>query len=463
MVVPLRRLRLLSTTPPSPSSLTVSSALDRAERLGALLARAPSLPSPSQLERGLVFTAKANLCTGVLPTTAGSLALAGHVSPIQATCITRLLSQGAALLGTTAMDEFGMGSVTPGCSHPADPLRSPGGSSGGAAVAVAVGAGDFALGSDTGGSVRQPAAYCGVVGFKPSYGRISRFGLVPYANSLDCVGVMARDVGKVSQVLEICAGRDPLDPTSLEAEVEEQRGEGRVVRVGVPLEYDVAGLEAPVRERWVAAVQALEDLPGEFEVVTVSLPNTCHAVPAYYTIAMSEAASNLSKYEGARYGPRAAAVEGESLAAAYERTRGQMLGEEVRKRILTGTFIASAGRFDEYINQAMKIRRLVWRDFDAVFSSASAADRGVDVLLTPSCSGLAIEKSKIGDPVDLYSMDALTVPASLAGLPAISLPAGQDSSTGLPIGLQLIGKQARDNSLLRTAAKIEKVFKGKFF
>ncbi|KAL2754017.1 hypothetical protein ACRALDRAFT_2048579 [Sodiomyces alcalophilus JCM 7366] len=439
---------------------------------------------------------KDNIATKDLPTTCASSILAGYSSPFDATIVRQLRDRGAVVVGKTNMDEFGMGSHSTHSSH--GPVLNPladahptsaGGSSGGSAVAVRVGDADIALGTDTGGSIRLPAAYCGVVGYKPSYGMLSRWGVVPYANSLDTVGLFARDVTTIEKLVfgtKLDEEHDSNDPTSLSTSFrtahqtrQEERGP---VRIGLPLEYNIEELDPLIRTAWSDAANVLSD--AGIEIVPVSLPSTKQALSAYYVIAPAEASSNLAKYDGVRYG-----VRGDESDAAgevlYSNTRGEGFGDEVQRRILLGSYSLSSEAVDNYFIQAQKVRRLVQRDFDRVFRAANPlydaqqfdlsdmpddvqlqdklGPSQVDFLLCPTAPTFAprIEDLETQTPVQVYMNDVFTVPASLAGLPAISIPAAirspaadADGSRKVA-GLQLIGQYWDDRRVLNMAADLK--------
>ncbi|MBL8603565.1 MAG: Asp-tRNA(Asn)/Glu-tRNA(Gln) amidotransferase subunit GatA [Myxococcales bacterium] len=400
---------------------------------------------------GAVVAVKDAFCTRAMPTTCGSKMLEGYRAPYDATAVERLEAAGALLVGKTNMDEFAMGSSTEHSAYfatrnPYDLTRTPGGSSGGSAAAVAARMAPVALGSDTGGSVRQPAALTGVVGFKPGYGRISRYGLVAFASSLDVVAPFARTVDDVHSVYIALAGRDGRDPTAVEAPVEGGAlvaAPLRGLRVGVPREYLGPGVEAAVGDA-VAASLALMRAAGA-EVIDLSMPHTALAGPCYYVLAPAEASSNLARFDGVRYGLRAPARE---LLGMYGATRDAGFGDEVKRRILIGTFVLSAGYVDAYYAQAQRARALIADDFVRAFARC-------DVLVTPTSPTTAFALgARHHDPVAMYQADLCTLPASLAGVPAISLPVGLDGA-GLPVGLQLIGPRLGERRLLEIAAAVE--------
>jgi len=386
-------------------------------------------------------------------TTAGSRILFNYKPPYTATVVERLQAAGAIVVGKTNLDEFAMGSSTENSAYgpvknPWDMTRVPGGSSGGSAVAVAAGMAIGALGSDTGGSIRQPASLCGVVGLKPTYGRVSRYGLIAFGSSLDQIGPLANSVQDAAAILNVIAGRDPNDSTSSDIEVDDYSsaiaGNVRGLRVGVPREYYGEGLDPEVKETIEAAIKKFEELGAK--IVDVSLPHTEYAVPVYYLIATAEASSNLARYDGVRYGFRA--EEAGNLKEMYSRTRDQGFGAEVKRRIMLGTYALSAGYYDAYYGKAQKVRSLIERDFRNAFTSC-------DVIATPTAPTPAFKLGeKTDNPLEMYLSDIYTITANLAGVPGISLPCGF-SSKGLPIGIQLIGRQFDEATLLRAAHNLE--------
>ena len=395
--------------------------------------------------RGIPYALKDNICATGQPCTCGSRILAGYVPPYDATVAQRLAAAGATLLGKTNMDEFAMGSS---CEHsayhpthnPWDPATVPGGSSGGAAAAVAADLVGFALGSDTGGSVRQPAALCGIVGLKPTYGLVSRYGLVAFASSLDQIGPLTKDVTDAALVLAAIAGPDPLDATSAPDAPPDYAGalvpEVKGLRLGLPREYVGPGIEPGVREAIERAAAVFTELGATVE--ECSLPHTEYGVATYYILAPAEASSNLARFDGMRYGPR---VAGADLRETYERTRAGGFGAEVKRRIMIGTYVLSAGYYDAYYLKAQKARTLVGGDFEAAF------DR-YDALIGPTSPNVAFPiGAKVDDPLAMYLQDVLTIPVNLAGLPGLSLPCG--FAAGLPVGMQLIGPHFSEPLLLR--------------
>ena len=386
-------------------------------------------------------------------TTAGSKILDNFIAPYDCTAVARLEMAGAVVLGKTNCDEFAMGSSNENSGfhpvrNPRDRTRVPGGSSGGSAAAVAAGTAVAALGSDTGGSIRQPAAFCGVVGLMPTYGRVSRYGLIAFASSLDHIGPLTKTVKDAAILLRYMAGRDAADSTSAELPVPDYEAEiGREVRrlrLGVPKEYFGEGLDPEIRSAVEAAIQKL--VGCGCEVVEISLPHTASAIPAYYVIATAEASSNLARYDGVRYGFRA--QQARTLAELYRRTRDQGFGAEVKRRILLGTYVLSAGYYDAYYLKAQRVRTLITRDFVQAFQR-------VDAIVTPTTPTPAFKLGeKIEDPLAMYLNDVYTVTADLAGIPGISLPCGQTRS-GLPIGLQILGRHFDEGTLLRVAHAYE--------
>lgn len=384
----------------------------------------------------------------------GSRILDGYVAPYDATAVARLRAAGAVLLGRTNMDEFGMGSTTENSAlrmtrNPHDPGRVPGGSSGGSAAAVAGGEAIVALGSDTGGSIRQPAAFCGCVGLKPSYGRVSRYGLTAYASSLDQIGPLARDVRDAATVLSVIAGPDPMDSTALDLPVPDYLAGldagVRGLRLGLPRQYFVEGLAPELRACHEVAIAVLRDLGAT--IVEVDLPHTEYAIAAYYIIATAEASANLARFDGVRYGKR---CEGASDPLDhYLRTRAAGFGQEVKRRIILGTYVLSSGYYDAYYISAQKVRTLIHRDFEQAF-------RHCDALLTP-CTPTAAYRigENAGDPLRMYLGDVYTVPASLAGLCGLSVPCGT-TAAGLPVGLQILGAPFAEPTILRVGQALEK-------
>ncbi|GHP09164.1 hypothetical protein PPROV_000790100 [Pycnococcus provasolii] len=415
---------------------------------------------------GVPIAVKDNLCTSDMPTTAGSKVLENYTPPYDATAVQNLRKAGAVIVGKTNLDEFGMGSTNEASAYhvvrnPWATDRVPGGSSGGSAAAVAANLVAAAIGTDTGGSIRQPASFCGIVGFKPTYGLVSRYGLISYASSLDTVGCLARSVDDAEAVLMAMAGGDASDATSsYHRDDANNTGGGdmestRFALVGAALGEGVdSGVSAAVR----AAAATLESLGATCDG-DVDVPNFEDALPAYYAIACSEASSNLSRFDGARYGPRASVEKGASLQSMYDETRGSNLGEEVKRRILMGTYALSSGYYDACYKRAQQVRTLVRRGLDEALE-------GRTCLLLPAAPTVAYKLGeKTDDPLAMYAGDLMTVPASLAGLPAVVIPCGMaDAGDGtmMPVGLQLIGKSFSERELARVAKALEKAiaFKG---
>ena len=401
---------------------------------------------------GIPMQIKDVICTKGIPTTCSSRMLENYIPVYDATATEKLLSQGAVLLGKGNMDEFAMGSSCENSAffptrNPWDLQRVPGGSSGGGAAAVAAGETVYALGSDTGGSVRQPASLCGIVALKPTYGLVSRYGLVAYASSLDQIGPMTQTVADCALVLDAIVGYDPRDSTSLDRDTTDYAGQltGSIhgLRLGVPEEYFVAGMQVGVREAVVAAINTLEGLGASIE--PVSLPATRYALACYYIIAPSECSANLARYDGVKFGY--AYLDTDNMWEAMEQTRGHGFGPEVKRRIILGTYALSSGYYDAYYLKAQQARTLIRREFDQVFQQ-------VDALITPTSPVAAFPLGeKTADPVQMYLIDVCTVPINIAGLPAISVPCG--FSEGLPVGMQLIGPHFSEERLLRIAHTYE--------
>jgi aspartyl-tRNA(Asn)/glutamyl-tRNA(Gln) amidotransferase subunit A len=435
-------------------------ALAQAERIDQMAAEGQPLPPLA----GVPMAIKDVMVTQGVRTTAGSKILDTFIPPYDCTAVARLEAAGAVILGKLNCDEFAMGSSNENSAfypvhNPRDKSRVPGGSSGGSAAAVAA---DFAvatLGSDTGGSIRQPASFCGVVGLKPTYGRVSRYGLIAFASSLDHIGPFANTVKDVALVLGAIAGRDPMDSTSADVPVPDYvaelgkplrgsgrssgEGSGEALRIGVAKEYFGSGLDPEVRAVVEAAIQKLAELGCE--VVPVSLPHTEYAIPTYYIVATAEASSNLARYDGVRYGFRA---KSGTLSEMYRRTRDVGFGTEVKRRIMLGTYALSAGYYDAYYLKAQKVRTLLTRDFDEAFKK-------VDVIAAPTCPTPAFRLGdKVNDPLAMYLADIYTVTANLAGIPGISIPCGE-SKERLPIGLQLFARHFDEATLLRVAHAYE--------
>ena len=402
---------------------------------------------------GIPLALKDIFLTEGIRTTCGSRILENFIPPYSASSFSRLKQAGAVLLGKLNQDEFAMGSSNEssayGCTrNPWDLTRIPGGSSGGSAAAVAARLATATLGTDTGGSIRQPASHCGCVGLKPTYGRVSRYGVIAYASSLDQVGPLTRDVTDSAIMLAAVAGHDPKDSTSVDTPVPDYvtalTGQIKGLRIGLPKEYLIAGLDADVQSAMAAAIDTYRRLGAEF--VDISLPHTDYAVATYYLIATAEASSNLARYDGVRFGHRTGNAD--NLLEMYCKSRSEGFGAEVKRRIMIGTYALSAGYYDAYYVKAQKVRTLIMRDFMQAFE-------GVDVILTPVAPTPAFRiGEKIADPLQMYLSDIFTIPVNLAGTCAISVPAGL-SSSGLPIGLQLIGKPFGEETILRAAHAFE--------
>ena len=430
-------------------TVTEDAALKRAEAID----RAAEAGEPLPQLAGAVIALKDNIVIRDVRTTAGSRILYNYKPPYTATVVERLEQAGAIIVGKTNCDEFAMGSSTENSAYgpvqnPWDTSRVPGGSSGGSAAAVAAGMAMGALGSDTGGSIRQPASLTGVVGLKPTYGRVSRYGLIAFGSSLDQIGPLANSVEDAARILGVIAGRDPRDSTSSNKEVPDYlqalSGDARGLRVGVPREYYGEGLDPEVRASIEAAIDKFKELGAK--IVRVSLPHTEYAVPVYYLIATAEASSNLARYDGVRYGFRA--EDAATLKEMYSRTRDQGFGTEVKRRVMLGTYALSAGYYDAYYGKAQKVRSLIERDFREAFATC-------DVIATPTAPQPAFKLGeKTNNPLEMYLSDIYTITLNLAGVPGVSLPCGL-SSNGLPIGIQLIGRHFDEATLLRAAHNLE--------
>ena len=408
--------------------------------------------APLSVLDGIPAALKDVLCTEGVETTAGSQILRGYRPPYDATAASRLRAAGAVFLGMTNCDEFAMGSSTENSGYlptrnPWDPERVPGGSSGGSAAAVAAGEAVYALGTDTGGSIRQPAALCGVVGMKPTYGRVSRHGLIAFASSLDQIGPFTRTVTDAALVLQAIAGADPLDATCADRDfdpITALEAGVRGLRLGVPREYtEVEGMQPAVREAVDRALRELEAAGAE--LVEVHLPHTDYGLAAYYIVAPAECSSNLARFDGVRYGASDPAAE--TLLETYLRTRRNGFGPEVRRRVMLGTYALSSGYYDAYYLKAQKVRTLIAKDFAQAFGSC-------DAIVSATSPTVAFRLGeKTADPVAMYLCDVLTLGANLAGLPGISVPCGRDGA--LPIGLQVLGPQWREDTVLRVARTYE--------
>ena len=434
--------------------IAVKSALQQAEAADKKRTEARRSGEAVSPLLGIPLAVKDVISVADLPCTCGSRILEGYVPPFTATAVKRLQEAGMVVVGKTNTDEFAMGSSTEnsayGVTHnPWDLSRAPGGSSGGSAAAVAARNVSAALGTDTGGSVRQPASFCGVTGLKPTYGRVSRYGLIAYGSSLDCCGILARDAADAGAVLSVMQGSDPLDSTSQDVpaiSVDMNNGGSlRGVRIGIPKEYFIEGIQPEVEEKIRAAIAVLQSLGAE--AVEVSLPHTEYALPVYYLIAPAEASANLARYDGIRFGPR---VEGSHLWDVFLKTRGAKFGDEATRRIMLGTYALSAGYYDAYYGQAQKVRTLIKRDFDQVFER-------VDAVACPVAPTTAFPIGAHGDdPLAMYLEDVFTLPANLAGVPGLSFPVGFDTQD-LPVGMQLMGKPFREDMLLLMAHAYQQV------
>ena len=416
---------------------------------------------------GLPIGMKDLFCTKGVATQAASAILKGFIPEYESTVSKKLFDAGAVMVGKLNMDEFAMGSSneTSTYGNAVNPWKvddrelAPGGSSGGSAAAVAAETCLAATGTDTGGSIRQPAAFTGITGIKPTYGRCSRWGIVAFASSLDQAGPITKDVRDSAIMLEAMCGFDPKDSTSMNMSVPNFEaaltGDVRGKTIGIPKEYRVDGMPDTLEHLWSEGTAMLRDAGAI--VKDISLPHTKYALPAYYVIAPAEASSNLARYDGVRFGHRAKLAAGDGITEMYEKTRAEGFGAEVQRRVMVGTYVLSAGFYDAYYNRARRVRALIKKDFDNVFSA------GVDAILTPSTPTAAFGLGEMvdADPVQMYLFDVFTVTVNLAGLPAISVPAGLDSK-GLPLGLQLIGRPWEEGDLLNTAFALEKALEFNF-
>ncbi len=445
----LDRIQQLEPTLHSFLTVTADYALAQAQRVDAEIAAGKEIG----LLAGIPIGIKDNLCTKGIPTTCGSHILENFVPPYESTVTQKLAAAGAVMVGKTNLDEFAMGSSTENSAYqvtgnPWDPSRVPGGSSGGSAAAVAADECVVALGSDTGGSIRQPASFCGVVGLKPTYGLVSRYGLVAYASSLDQIGPFGRTVEDAAILLNAIAGYDPQDSTSLKVEIPDYtqflQPDLKGKRVGVITETFGEGLDSVVETAVRTAIAQLETLGAEIQ--EISCPRFRYGLPTYYIIAPSEASANLARYDGVKYGFRE--KDADNLLAMYTQTRAKGFGTEVKRRIMIGTYALSAGYYDAYYLKAQKVRTLIKADFEKAFES-------VDVLVCPTAPSTAFKAGeKTADPLTMYLSDLMTIPVNLAGLPGLSLPCGFDDQ-GLPIGLQMIGNVLREDNVLQVAHAYE--------
>ncbi len=423
-------------------------ALQRAEAIDTKIKRSGGTPALPALA-GVPVAIKDNICVRGMQTSCGSRILGPYHPPYNATAIERLIAAGAVIIGKTNCDEFAMGSSNENSAfgpvrNPWDTTRVPGGSSGGSAAAVAAGIVPVALGSDTGGSVRQPASLCGVLGVKPTYGRVSRYGLVAFGSSLDQIGVFARHAADAAVVLEVISGRDPHDATTADVPVPnypaDPNADIKGLRLGIAREFLGQGLDDEVRSSIENSIDAYRDLGAE--IVDIELPHAKYAIAVYYIIATAEASSNLARFDGVRYGFRA--EEAPALRDMYRRTRDEGFGPEVKRRVMLGTYVLSAGYYDAYYLKAQKVRTLLRQDFASAFAKC-------DAVLTPTAPTPAfLFGEKVDDPLAMYLNDIFTVTANLAGVPGISVPCGV-STGGLPIGLQLLGPNWSEASLFRLA------------
>ena len=430
-------------------TLTKELALEGAEAADAGFQRGDEMPPLA----GIPTAIKDVVCTKGVLTTCGSQILGDFISPYDATVMTKLHQEGIVMVGKTNMDEFAMGSSTENSAYqttrnPWDVETIPGGSSGGSAAVVAAGEAICSIGSDTGGSIRQPAALCGVVGMRPTYGRVSRFGLVAFASSLDQIGPFSKDVTDCAIMLNALCGHDPMDSTSANLPVPDFTksliNDVKGVKLGIPKEYFIAGMDEEVEASVREAIAALQRCGAIVE--EISLPHTDYAIAAYYIIAPAEASANLARYDGVRYGSRAADTE--ELIDMYKQTRSQGFGDEVKRRIMLGTYALSSGYYDAYYLKAQKVRTLIKSDFDKAFEK-------VDVVVTPTSPTPAFKLGeRIADPLQMYLSDVMNTPSSLAGLPGISIPCGFTKS-GLPIGLQLLAPPFDEETIMRVAYTFE--------
>ena len=453
--------------------------LDAIEGAGALnafvhntpdLARGQARAADARLAKGdapamcgIPLGIKDLFCTRGVPSQAASGILDGFIPEYESTVSQNLFDAGAVMLGKLNMDEFAMGSsnetsvygsvVNPWRRGNDDAALTPGGSSGGSASAVAADLCLAATGTDTGGSIRQPAAFTGITGIKPTYGRCSRWGIVAFASSLDQAGPMTKTVRDSAIMLEAMCGHDPKDSTSADLAVPDFEaaltGDIRGKRIGIPAEYRMDGMPAEIEALWQDGIAMMKDAGAE--IVDISLPHTKYALPAYYVIAPAEASSNLARYDGVRYGHRAKLAQGDGITEMYEKTRAEGFGPEVQRRVMIGTYVLSAGFYDAYYNRARKVRALIKRDFEEVFAA------GIDAILTPATPSAAFGLGEMADadPVQMYLNDVFTVTVNLAGLPGIAVPAGLDRQ-GLPLGLQLIGRPWEEGDLLNCAYALER-------
>ncbi len=432
-------------------TLTAESALEKAKMVDEKRANGEKLSDIA----GVPMSVKDNICTKGINTTCASKILKDFVPPYNATVVDMLNADDAVLVGKTNLDEFAMGGSTENSAfkitkNPWDTSRVPGGSSGGSAVSVASGQVFYSLGSDTGGSVRQPASFNGIVGLKPTYGRVSRYGLVAFASSLDQIGIFARDTEDCAMVLSHIAGKDKMDGTSVDAPVADYAAEvqkdAKGMKVAVPKELLGEGIDPVIRQSIIDSVQKLEQAGIQWE--EISMPHLTHNVETYYIIAPSEASSNLARYDGIKYGYRTGDFE--TLEQLYKKTRSEGFGPEVKRRIMMGTYTLSAGYYDAYYKKALQVRTLIKNDFMDAFSK-------YDAIITPTVPNTAFKiGEKVNDPLSMYIEDLCTIPVNMAGLPAVSIPCGLDAN-GMPIGMQIIGKHFDEAKILRVARAFENI------
>jgi len=435
--------------------LTVSknSALSQAKKVDEMIFQGREISALS----GIPMAVKDNILVEDVRCTAGSKILENYIAPYDAQVVKKLKEKEVVILGKTNLDEFAMGSSTENSAfgstrNPHDLTRVPGGTSGGSAAAVAANLCSFALGSDTGGSIRQPASFCGVVGLKPTYGAVSRFGLIAFASSLDQIGPLTKTVEDARIVFEAISGKDPLDSTSVEINLKSEILSLKSIKIGVPKEYFIKGMDPEVEKVIKAAIKKYEEMGAKIE--EVSLPHTEYALPCYYVIVPSEASANLARYDGIKYGySKISNLKSQisNLLDVYLKSRGEGLGAEVRRRIMLGTYALSAGYYEAYYLRAQKVRTLIRKDFDRAFEK-------VDAIFTPVSPTPAFKLGeKIDDPLTMYLSDIFTVSVNLAGLPALSLPVGK--ARKLPVGLQIIGKPFEENKILEIGEIFEKLWK----
>jgi len=436
-------------------------ALERAKAADARLGQARAGQGDAPAMCGIPIGIKDLFCTKGVPGQAGSRIMQGFIPQYESTITAQLKSAGAVMLGKLNMDEFAMGSSneTSVYGNAVNPWKvddrqlTPGGSSGGSASAVAADLCLAATGTDTGGSIRQPAAFTGITGIKPTFGRCSRWGVVAFASSLDQAGPMTKSVRDAAIMLQAMCGHDASDSTSADLEVPDFEamltGDIRGRTIGIPREYRIEGMPDEIETLWTRGREMLADAGAR--IVDISLPHTKYALPAYYVIAPAEASSNLARYDGVRYGHRAKLDHGDGITEMYEKTRAEGFGHEVQRRVMIGTYVLSAGFYDAYYNRARKVRTLIKRDFETVFAD------GIDAILTPATPSAAFGLGEMtdADPVQMYLNDVFTVTVNLAGLPGVSVPAGLDRQ-GLPLGLQLIGQPWKEGDLLNTAYALER-------